>query len=472
MAKRVAVTNLNASTIDILNVIRANATYEYQSTVPAVTSETDIPKVGEILYGHPALANQFINALVNRIAAVRIKSAVFNNPYESLKKGYLEFGETVEEVYVQISKARIFSAEKAAGREFKRTLPKVQAAFHTINWRVQYPITIQNEDLRMAFTSFDGVESLISKIIDSVYTGANYDEYLLFKYLLIKAVAHGKMFPIAIDTSTAGEKAAAVAFRGTSNKLPFMAKKYNIAGVETTTPKESQHIFMDAEYNAQFDVNVLASAFNMDKADFMGKLHLIDDFTSFDNERFEAIRAESDGLEEVTDEELELMANVKAILVDEEWFQVYDNLTIMTEQYVANGLYWNYFYTVWKTLSSSPFANAVVFIDGDAPDVPETLTATVVDKLVSDEATIITLDIADDDSLHASGYIFLQGAAGDDLIAVQKYGTYIFPAAAVTAEDTAVVSVTNGTDTWTGADALGADVDVGDTLTLTLVEEE
>ena len=49
MAKRVAVTNLNASTIDILNTIRMNASYEYQSLVPAVTQAEDIPKVGEVI---------------------------------------------------------------------------------------------------------------------------------------------------------------------------------------------------------------------------------------------------------------------------------------------------------------------------------------------------------------------------------------------------------------------------------------
>ena len=67
MARRIAESTLNASTIDILNVIRANATYEYQSLVPEVTQEIDIPKVGDVLYGHPAMANQFLNALVNRI---------------------------------------------------------------------------------------------------------------------------------------------------------------------------------------------------------------------------------------------------------------------------------------------------------------------------------------------------------------------------------------------------------------------
>ena len=196
MPKRIAITSLNARTIDILNVIRANASAEYQSLVPEVTSENDIPRVGEVLYGYPAMANQFINALVNRIAAVRVKSATFNNAYAELKKGYLEFGETVEEVFVNIAKAREFSAEKAEARELKRTLPDVKSAFHTMNWRVQYPVTIQDEDLRMAFLSVNGVQDLIAKIVDSVYVAAEYDEYLLFKYLIIKAIAHGKMYPV------------------------------------------------------------------------------------------------------------------------------------------------------------------------------------------------------------------------------------------------------------------------------------
>ena len=137
MPRRIAVSTLNASTIDILNVIRQNANYEYQSLVPEVETEADIPRVGDILYGYPTLANTFVNALVNRIALVKVKSAVFNNAYAELKKGYLEYGETVEEVFVGITKARIFSAEKAEARELKRTLPDVRSAFHAINWRVQ-----------------------------------------------------------------------------------------------------------------------------------------------------------------------------------------------------------------------------------------------------------------------------------------------------------------------------------------------
>ena len=59
MAKRIALSTLNASTIDILNVIRMNANAEYQNAVPEITKATDIPKVGEVIYGTPAFSNYF-----------------------------------------------------------------------------------------------------------------------------------------------------------------------------------------------------------------------------------------------------------------------------------------------------------------------------------------------------------------------------------------------------------------------------
>lgn len=428
MPRRIAVNTLNASTIDILNTIRANATYEYQQLVPEIESANEIPRVGEILYGYPSLANQFINALVNRIALVRVKSATFNNAYAELKKGYLEFGETVEEVFVNIAKAREFSAEKAESREFKRTLPDVRTAFHVMNWRAQYPITIQDEDLRMAFQSMGGVQDLIAKIIDAVYTAAEYDEYLLFKYLLIKAISHGKMHPISIGSGELND--AAVAFRGTSNMMTFLKTQYNTAGVHTATPKNEQYIFMDAMYNAAYDVNVLASAFNMDKATFSGKLKLIDDWTTFDNERFEEIRRNSDMIEEVTAEELALMNNVKAVLVDGEWFQVYDNNTKFTEVYVSSGLYWNYNLNIWKTVSSSPFSNAVVFVaEGANIAMPESFTVEVMDKSVAENAIVLTLGVQDDDAvLHSTEANFVQTQTATEAgIAVHKYGAVIFP---------------------------------------------
>ena len=456
MARKLALTKLNASTVDIINTIRANASYEYQSVVPQITNATEIPKVGEILYGYPALANQFINALVNRIALVNVKSATFNNAYAELKKGYLEFGETVEEVFVNIAKAREFSVDKAEAREFKRTLPDVRTALHVMNYRVQYPITIQDEDLRQAFLSVNGVQDLIAKIIDSVYTASEYDEYLLFKYLLIKGITGGKMYPVSIGTGDLKECASK--FRGMSNQLTFMSTKYNADGVTTTTPKNDQYIFMDSMFNAQYDVNVLASAFNMDKATFSGKLKLIDDWTTFDNERFKEIIENSDTMELVTNEELAMMKNVKAVLIDSEWFQVYDNHNKMTETYVASGQYWNYFYNVWKTVSSSPFSNAIVFVTGETSAEPTTVTGKVANVDVSEVATIYEIETDERVEFIQTEALTKKG------IAVHKYGAIIIPKDKLSGLTTLTVEVKLGAKTYT-KDITLANVKTGDTIT-------
>lgn len=468
MSKRVSVTTLNASTMDILNVIRQNANAEYQNAVPEITKANDIPTVGQVIYGNPSFSNYFLNALVNRIALVRVKSATFNNDYAELKKGYLEFGETVEEVFVNIAKAREFNVEKVEAREFKRTVPDVRSAFHAMNWRVQYPVTIQDEDLRTAFTSMDGVQDLIARIVDAVYTASEYDEYLLFKYLMIKAIAHGKMYPVSIGDGTKMTDAA-VAFRGISNQLQFMSTKYNASGVHTTTPKADQFIFMDSQFNAKYDVDVLASAFNMDKADFMGRLKLIDDWTTFDNERFDVITANSDMIEPVTADELALMANVKAVLVDREWFQVYDNNAKFTEQYAASGMYWNYFYNVWKTVSSSPFSNAIVFVtDSAQTTLPETLTVEVMDKSHSAEAiTLTVLPQTDNPTLAHEEVKFHQTEALTTAgIGVHPYGALLIPASQFATEITLEADI-DGVVYSAGENKLTSANKVGDTIQLT-----
>ena len=464
MARRIAISNLNASTLDILNTIRANASAEYQQYVPEVTKATDIPKVGEVLYGYPAFANQFINALVNRIALVRVKSATFNNDYAELKKGYLEFGETVEEVFVNIAKAREFSAEKAKDREFKRTLPDVRSAFHTMNYRVQYPITIQDEDLRMAFMSINGVQDLIAKIVNSVYVAEQYDEFLLFKYLLIKAVSQSKAYPMIV-TAPEDYKEWAAAFRSVSNKLTFMSKAYNNTGVTTVTSKADQYIFMDSDFNAKFDVNVLASAFNMDKADFMGRLKLIDDFTTFDNDRFSEIMNGSDMIEPITEDELAEMKYVHAIIVDREWFQVYDNNNKFTEDYVASGMYWNYFYNVWKTVSYSPFSNIVAFygVNNMQPVIPEQINIVISSIEDYDKGKIFTFDDKGLTMHHVQTEELTKKG-----VAVHPYGAYIVPDGAFT--DTVPINVTvqrgDNTITYTGGITLNPLAEVGTEITL------
>lgn len=467
MAIKPTLTTLQASTIDILNTIRANASQEYQELVPEVSSlepEQSIREVGTAILGYPTLANQFVNALVNRIAFTILSSATFYNMYKNLKKGVVELGETIEEIFVNIAELRDYNPEKAPQRELKRTLPDVKTAFHIMNFQGQYPVTIQNNELRQAFLSFDGVEKMISDIVQSVYTAAEYDEFLLFKYLLIKGVTKG-----AISFKENGTKMEekAVAFRGMSNNLLFMSNKYNQQNVRTNTPKDRQVIFMSADFNAQYDVEVLASAFNMDKSEFMGKLYLIDDFTTFDNERFAQLRQANDSIELVTDAELEEMKKVEAIILDEKWFQFYDNLNMFTEVYVSSGLYWNYNYTVWKTVSFSPFSNAVAFITPQQTEIVpnSTLSYKIASKDITDEVTTFTVepDKEVSDTLPFN-FVFVQTEeAVTRSIGVHKWGGIIIPKSATTGYTPELLYVPTGI-TYRATTTITSTSEVGDTI--------
>lgn len=421
-----AKTSLQGRTIDILNIIRNNASPEYQSAIPVISDASDIPAVGQAIVGNPTRSNEFIDALVNRIALVVIRSATFRNPFEMLKKGYLEFGESVEEIFVGLANVYEYSAEKAAAREFKRYGTEAHSAFHLLNWKVMYPVTIEKETLKRAFLSAAGVEDMIMRIIDQIYTAAAYDEYLLFKYLIIKSVTKGQIRLSAFDPSDL--KNAAVAFRGTSNELTFISRDNNFAHVQNNTPKERQYIFMDSMFNATFDVGVLSEAFNMDKADFMGRLLLVDSWTTFDNDRWEVIRENSDMVEEVTSTELAAMQYVKAVLVDEEFFQVYDSVSEMEDQKVASGLYWNYFYHNWKIVSISPYHNAVGFVATSVSAITS-MDFIVTSIVEGEESTIYLLEQDPAVALKDQRFTFIQDEDNtEDGIAINKYGAITVPA--------------------------------------------
>lgn len=363
MATRPQVTKLTASAADILNAIRNDATQMYQNYVPiAQTEPSNVKAIGAAIMQFPALQNEFVTALVNRIAFVKVRNMEFSNPYAKFKKGVLDFGETIEDVFVELAEPFRYDPAVAQNKVFARQMPDVRAAFHVINYQEFYKTTIQNNDLRKAFTSWGGVEDLISRIVDSLYKGAEYDEFLVTKYLIMKNILAGHLKPIAPSGATSTTDAKD--YKAISNLLEFPSTEYNMSGVHNITKKDKQYLFMTAAADAAMDVDVLAAAFNMDKAEFMGHRVVIDSFATIDEERLEKIFKDYPEYEAFTEDELTLLANVKAVLVDIDWFMIYDNLLEFTEQYNGEGLYWNYWYHTWKTFSTSIFANAVVFATG------------------------------------------------------------------------------------------------------------
>lgn len=389
--------SLTGSSVDILNAIRNSATANYRGYVPPANPNAEsIREIGAIIMDYPALQNEFLTALVNRIGRVLITSKMYSNPWSIFKQGTLEFGETIEEIFVNIAKPFEYDPAVAENKVFARETPDVRAAFHILNYQKFYKTTIQNEQLRQAFLSWNGITDLISKIVDSMYTAANYDEFQTMKYMLARHILNGELFATQVPTvQTSNMKSIVSTIKAVSNNFEFMSSKYNVAGVANYAMKDNQYIIVNSAFDATMDVEVLAAAFNMSKADFMGHRVLIDSFGSLDTDRLNLLFANDPNYTPLTSAEVTALDAIPAVLVSSDWFMIFDNLYNFTEQYNGEGLYWNYWYHCWKTFSISPFANAVVFVPG-APAVNSVSVSPSSVTLPAGQTVVISANVSTD----------------------------------------------------------------------------
>lgn len=340
-----------ANGVNVLNVVRQNATAVYQDRIPEATAE-NLHEVGDAILTYEAQANEFVNALVNRIGLVILNNRMATNPLAALKKGRLAVGETIEEIYIDVIKAQTYDPRAAQDTLFKRHLPNVSSVFHSVDSQLNYPLTISNEQLRKAFLSYDSLDRFIAGLVDSMYKSATLDEFIQMKQLISEWNENSRFIvePITAVTDAASAREAMIKIKAVSDGMTIFNNQMNYAGVWTSTPKDEQYLITTPDFNARMDVDVLAAAFHMDKAEFAGHVIVVDNIGDLGD----------DGIE--------------AILVDKNWYQVYDYLRTFKTAYNGEGLYWNYFYHVWMVYSLSPFANAVAFSTA-APTVT-TLTVT------------------------------------------------------------------------------------------------
>lgn len=358
--------------VNILNTIWANADSDYQSRVPQAT-DANIQEVGNPIINYSITRNTFLDALVNRIAFSVVSSRMAKNPIARLKKGTIPLGQDVQDIYVNMATAEPFN--KDSTDLLKTYKPDVKSAYYRMNRQDKYSVSISPEMLQTAFTSYDNFNRLINGVIESIYSGAVRDEFILMKNLVISSVYRGlaKTIKITDPTTSATSNAFLKKIRTISREMKYPSSSYNMyleyanlnglddkKPVETWTPLDRQVVLITAETLSNIDVDSLAPIFNLSKADFMQKVIEVD---KFDDDR-----------------------KIKAIVCDEGFFQIWDNLT--TTEVFRNGdtLTSKYIFHKWQNLAVSPFANAVCFITDDIP--PIAINADDITIEVGDTATI------------------------------------------------------------------------------------
>lgn len=380
MAEKPTKAELNAKTPEILNTIRESIGGDFQEGTPHVLSAGEemadgvmatsndslmsIRAFGQAIMSNVGWQNAFLSELLNRIGLVIISSKSYQNPWANLKRGRLEYGEVIEDIFINICEPFSYNPELAETQVEKRVKPDVEAMLYRINSQIFYKQTIEQVTLRQAFTSSTGVVNLITGIIDAMYTAMEYDERLAMKYILVQRLLNGTMYKQIIPSNATSEQLI-TAVKTVSNLLMTPSRKYNSAGVLNYALKNDQYVFVTSAFDAQSGVEVLAKAFNVDYVQFSGRYIVLDDFSFTPDElaRLDIIFADEPNYIRPNTKQLSKLKEVPLVTVDKDFFMVYDVEQYFDMRRNQQGLYENNFLHVWKVYASGYFANAVMYVE-------------------------------------------------------------------------------------------------------------
>lgn len=329
--------------IEILNNIRANASDEYQTRVPEAT-QANIITVGNAFSNYTVLYNEFAEALFNKIGKTIIETKLFKNKLARFKSGAITTEQDVEEIFIDMAKQASSYDPEGKTALARRKSDNVKAVYHRLNREDCYDESIGDIDFIRVFRSEASLDQFIKGKINSIYSRANHDEWLYMKNLLATFDGYFDYGVPAITTATA--EASAKTFVKTLRKaitdVSFATTKYNKAHVMTWSEPGDLVLLVNKDVLAEVDVEVLAKAFNMGKTDVNVEIIPMDDFGT--------------------------LTDTYGLLIDKDFFRVWDTLSRMEPQRNAQGLFTNWFYHVHQILSASPFKTAVRFTTAEVAE--------------------------------------------------------------------------------------------------------
>lgn len=335
----------------ILDQIWLVGTADYQQRVPRA-SQRGVAGVAETLFApmNRQYYNQFVNTLVQRIGLTVVRELAWDNPLAQFKRENLLFGQTIQEVANKLIRAHGYDIED--GNLFEVNRPESEVAYHSLNREDRYDISVNEAELRSAFTTPDGLSKYVASIMAIPQTSDQYDEYQIMKQLFAQYDASdGGFYKQHVDavTDEATAKALLASIRAYTGKMGFLSSLYNKAGVPVFARPENMVLFTTPEISANIDVHALAGAFNVSLADVQTRVVLVDEFP---------------------------MPDTQAILASRDIFMSADYLMQVENFYNVKNLTNNFYLHHWGVYSMSPFMPAVEFTTGEST-TPTTVTMTL-----------------------------------------------------------------------------------------------
>lgn len=321
----------------------------FQSTIGDPNEVSSLEFMNGLLEYPDSLGVEFMN-LATRIGRVIAHRNILTNKLAPFKMENMALGYTMEEYFVECAKEHAYDQADAENTLFKRELPDIKTAFYVVNRKSYYPATITDDDMRKYFVSWDGVNSLIARIVDSMYNGDNKDDYNYMKSALVKHYENGLMKIVktsaVTDTNTAKELA-----RKITEYVSYLTEptnEYNAMAVTKQNDYEDIYVILNGKSNSYLNIDWLSQTFQLEFAEFKAHVLVLPTLPSTKQ------------------------GTIEALVVDSEIYRVFDQKYSVGVAYNAKGLYWNYFLHHWEGIATSRFANAIAFVSGD---VDEKVTA-------------------------------------------------------------------------------------------------
>ena len=341
-----------------LNEIRQtmiNNNQLYASQIDEISPNTDIGSLSVPLFDNPDLMNSFLNVLVKRIIYTQLVNfKLFNNPLAFLEGDKIPLGAIGQEIFINPAKGRKFDVNDFAGLLAKYE-SDVKVQYMHLNSDIQYPVTITRAKLKDAFVSWTSLENFVDGITQSLYNGCYIDRYNFTKGLVAKAYNDNTVQIKVMQNPNTEALAKQFLTEARTLYLNFQepAFEYNawrkVGGygkdVLTFTSPEDIVFLIRNDIGAYLDVNVLASAFNIDKASLLGRVKYVKDFSERDKDGNVVV----DG------------SKILGIMCDKAWFRIKNQETTMDEFYNANNRTWQMYLNDVNMYQYSLFANAMVF---------------------------------------------------------------------------------------------------------------
>lgn len=347
---------MNEGLVTSLNALRemsVNGSSIYHQYIPVIDENTSISTIAEPVLTVPAVANDFMSMLVNRIVYTQFETKYFRNPLQILEGDRIPLGYAGQEIYVNPAKGRKYNVNDFAGL-LQKYEADVKVQYMTLNSDLQYPVTVTRHDLKKAFTSWESLDRFIDQLSNSLYNGAYIGEYRYTKNLVGSAYSYGgvQVETVSAITDEASAKAFVKKVRNLFLNFQTPATSYNawakVGGngnpITTWSNPEDIVVILRNDVRTEIDVDVLASAFNMDKATLMGNILTVDNFDIIDDEGVKRF----DG------------SNILGMIADKSWFKIKRQDMYLDEFYNANNRTWQYYLNITKMYQYSLFANAVV----------------------------------------------------------------------------------------------------------------